>query len=121
VADFVAMVRSGDGKPLAAVQQVNRGALSQPPVDPTAMVKRNIVPARDYLLTSNTTSFTIDAPERGVVVLTEAFLAKDFVARINGARPNTLELTTLFAASRCPAPVIIAFRIHICHGILPHH
>jgi hypothetical protein len=121
VADFVAMVRSGDGKPFAAVQQVDRGALSQPPVDPTAMVKRNIVPARDYLLTNNTTSFTIDVPERGVVVLTETFLAGDFVARINGARAKYLRLTTLFAASRCRALVSIAFRIHIGHGILPHH
>jgi hypothetical protein len=102
VADFVAMVRSGDGKPFAAVQQVDRVALSQPPVDPTAMAYRNIVPARDYLLTNNTTSFTIDAPGRGVVVLTETFLADDFVARINGARVKYFRVNHAFRGLEIP-------------------
>ena len=117
VADFVAMVRSGDGKPFAAVQQVDRGALSQPPVEPTAMVKRNIVPARDYLLTNNTTSFTIDAPGRGVVVLTEAFLAGDFVARINGARAKYFRVNHAFRGIEVPGPGIY----HISYSYWPRY
>ncbi|HTE88278.1 MAG TPA: hypothetical protein VK639_04930 [Terriglobales bacterium] len=100
--DFVAMAQSGDGKPFAAVQQSDHVALSQIPVNPAAMAYRNIVPARDYLLTNNTTSFTIDAPGQGVVVLTETFLADDFVARINGARVKYFRVNHAFRGLEIP-------------------
>ena len=100
--DFVAMAQSGDGKPFAAVQQSDHVALSQPPVNPAAMAYRNIVPARDYLLTNNTTSFTIDAPGQGVVVLTETFLPDDFVARINGARVKYFRVNHAFRGLEIP-------------------
>jgi uncharacterized membrane protein YfhO len=62
--------------------------------------------ARDYLLTNNTTSFTIDAPGRGVVILTEAFLAGDFVARINGARAKYFRVNHAFRGIEVPGPGI---------------
>ena len=104
--DFVSMVRRGNGKPFAAVQRNDEGAVSQPLVNQTAIAERKIVPARDYFLTSNTTSFTIDAPGRGVVVLTEAFLAADFVARINGARAKYFRVNHAFRGIRVPGPGI---------------
>jgi uncharacterized membrane protein YfhO len=35
-------------------------------------------------LTINATSFTIDAPSKGIIVLNEAFLKRDFVVPLNG-------------------------------------
>ena len=102
VGQFLEMIREDPGQPLAAVQQSDHVALSQPPVNPAAMAHRNIVPARDYLLTNNTTSFTIDAPGRGVVVLTETFLADDFVARINGARVKYFRVNHAFRGLEIP-------------------
>ena len=80
VADFVGLVRGGDGRPFAAVQngEANTPAL---PTSPTGRVVR---PARDYHLTANTTSFVIDAPGPGIAVLTEAFYPGDFRVTVDG-------------------------------------
>jgi uncharacterized membrane protein YfhO len=40
--------------------------------------------ATDYRLTSNNTSFVIDAPGPGVAVLTETYLAEDFQITVDG-------------------------------------
>jgi hypothetical protein len=116
-ADFAAMTHNGDGRPFAAVQRKDNVVLPQSVVNKTAVAERKIVPARDYLFTSNTTSFTIDAPGRGIVVLTESFLAKDFVARINGARANYFRVNHAFRGLEVPGPGVY----RISYSYWPRH
>jgi uncharacterized membrane protein YfhO len=42
------------------------------------------VPAQDYRLTTNSTSFEVVAPKAGVIVLQEPWLAKSFRVMVNG-------------------------------------
>jgi hypothetical protein len=49
-----------------------------------ASVGRNVVPAVSYQLTTNRTTFDLDAPGAGVAVLMEAWVAEDFEATLNG-------------------------------------
>jgi hypothetical protein len=80
VADFAALVRQGDARPLAAVQSSDRNLPALPRGE---LATRAVVPATAYRLTNNTTSFRIDAPSAGVIVLTEAWLPRDFTATLN--------------------------------------
>jgi hypothetical protein len=77
-ADFVKLVFTGDGRPLAALQEENA------PREIAAASDRQIAPARDYELGVNDTSFTIDAPRGGTVVLGEAFESDNFQVTVNG-------------------------------------
>lgn len=86
VADFAALVRGGDHRPLAAVQSSDRDLPALPRGE---LAGRTITPATAYRLTTNTTTFTVNASSAGVIVLGEAWLADDFTATVNGA-PATL-------------------------------
>jgi hypothetical protein len=46
--------------------------------------RRQVVPATDYRLTNNTTSFIIHAPRAGVIVLHESYFPGDFRVTVNG-------------------------------------
>lgn len=85
-ADFAALVRASDQRPLAAVQSSDRDLPALPRGD---LAGRTIVPATAYRLTNNTTSFTVNATAAGVIVLGEAWVARDFTATVNG-QPATL-------------------------------
>jgi hypothetical protein len=83
--EFANFIQTGDGQPFAATQQ---GELARtPPL--AALIKdqkgHHVVPASDYHLTNNTTSFKVIAPSAGVIVLTEAYMDKDFHVTLNGA------------------------------------
>lgn len=68
---------TADRRPFAARQ-------SETPSDqPSA--ERKVVAARSYVLTNNSTEFTIDAPSAGVVVLTENYEEGNFQLTVNGA------------------------------------
>lgn len=95
-ADFAESVRKSDGRPLAALQD----GTAWPGELPTAAA-RQIVPARDYRLTSNTTTFTIDAPARGVAVLTESFEEGNFRVTVNGAPAASVRVNHAF----CGVPI----------------
>ena len=62
---------------------------------------RHSVPAHGYRLTSNTTTFTIDAPARGVAVLTETFEAENFRVTVNGAPSPYVRVNHAF----CGVPI----------------
>lgn len=76
--DFARLVWEGDHRPLAAIQE----GTAWPGEMPATPVRLS-VPAHGYRLTSNTTTFTIDAPARGVAVLTETFEAENFRVTVN--------------------------------------
>ncbi len=77
--DFARLVWDGDRRPFAALQE----GTAWPGEVPAAPVRHSI-PAHGYRLTSNTTTFTIDAPARGLAVLTETFEAENFRVTVNG-------------------------------------
>jgi hypothetical protein len=64
---------------------------------------RAIVPARNYRLTSNTTSFDIEASGPGIVALQEAFLRKDFRVTLNGQPAVCLRVNHAFKGVYVPA------------------
>jgi hypothetical protein len=89
-AQFALMVKKGDGRPLAAVQ----GEL--PASSPAQYAARQIVPAKDYRLTTNTTEFTIKAPGPGVAVLGESFEEGNFLVAVNGAPASYFRVNHAF-------------------------
>jgi hypothetical protein len=71
---FMAMLQNGDGRPFAAAQASDSatrwavgGLLGEP------LAGRLVIPATDYRLTEDSTSFSVDAPVAGIAVLTEAY------------------------------------------------
>ena len=78
--EFAESVRKGDRRPFAATQVGQTDA----PALPADLATRTVRAATDYRLTSNDTSFVIDAPGPGVVVLTETYYAEDFQVTVDG-------------------------------------
>jgi hypothetical protein len=78
--DFAQQILMGDRRPFAAVQ------VSQPGVPKLSseLANRTVRPATDYRLTSNNTSFVVEATGPGVVVLTETFYLDDFKVTVDG-------------------------------------
>ena len=78
--EFAESVRKGDRRPFAAVQIGQTDA----PVLPADLATRTVRAATNYRLTSNDTSFVVDAPGPGVAVLTETYYAEDFQVTVDG-------------------------------------
>lgn len=76
--ELAALLPAAHGKPFAALQAESSST-------PAEYAARQIVPARDYRLTANTTGFTIHAPSPGLAVLCESFEDGNFRATLNGA------------------------------------
>jgi hypothetical protein len=84
VAEFVRQMNESNG-PFASIESGDeqaRNLTSHAPSGPGTAVA-----ATNYRLTSNRTRFRIQAPAAGVAVLTESWMADDFVATLNG-RPT---------------------------------
>jgi hypothetical protein len=84
VQEFISMLRLGDSIPLAAAQKKDLDSVPELATLAATRMEPTIVPASNYSLSNNTTSFQIVAPNKGVVVLTESYLDGDFHATING-------------------------------------
>lgn len=103
---FVQLLKEGDGKPFAGIPEIN-------PEQPYALgaVRRNaspsptreIVPASDYALTTNTTSFKVKAPRPGIVVLTEPYVEDEFRLRVNGEPASYIRVNSAFRGVFVPA------------------
>jgi hypothetical protein len=98
--EFIDLLNSGDGRPFAAVQKDD---LSSQPALSNALssslgrsVPSQVMPATDYVLTSNKTSFRIQASGPGVVVLTEAYVPEDFQVIVNGKRQDYFRVNSAF-------------------------
>ena len=64
-AEFIELLKKGDGAPFAAVPNEEMGKrkdLTEFARHPVSSPSRQVMPARDYVLTSNTTSFKVTAP-----------------------------------------------------------
>jgi len=91
------------GRPFAAVQStdVPIPGLSEAILTDDASALWTSRPATEYRLTTNTTSFRVEADGPGVVVLTEGFFRDDFRATVNG------EPAPLFRANHAFKGVIV--------------
>jgi hypothetical protein len=97
--EFIDLLNSSDGRPFAAVQKADLS--SQPALSNVLSNLGNsapgqIVPATDYVLTGNKTSFRIQAPGPGLVVLTEAYVPEDFQVLVNGKREDYFRVNSAF-------------------------
>lgn len=93
---LITMLSKEDGRPFAAVHpedHLRRESLRNLASDQS---RRLIVPATDYRLTTNTTSFTVNAPRPGVAVLGEAYWNGDFIATVDGRRTDVIRLNHAF-------------------------
>jgi len=110
VEQFLDLLRQADIRPFAAVQSGDTPASATDQGAP-------VVPARDYRLTNNTTSFTIDAPAAGVAVLTEAYVADDFRVTVNGAPSDYFRVNHAFRGVKIPA----AGKYVVSYSYWPRH
>jgi hypothetical protein len=102
--EFIGMIGRSNSLPLAAVQANDPIALSiTRPFLGQLNDARQVVPARNFRLTNNTTSFTIDAPGPGTVVLTESYVPSDFDTRINGTVTDYFRVNHAFRGVKIPA------------------
>jgi hypothetical protein len=90
--DILALLTKFPYAPFAAVEsqlipsemQKNINAISQ------------VVPAKQYTLTNNSTKFSVDATGRGLIVLGETYYPEDFVANLNGKRVDYIRVNEAF-------------------------
>jgi hypothetical protein len=82
--EFADMVSRGDRVPFAAIQDKDADASSLLNDLIQISTPGQVVSAANYHVAPNTTEFTINAPTKGVVVLTEAYWERDFNVTLNG-------------------------------------
>jgi hypothetical protein len=99
VKEFVQQLNESDG-PFAAIESSDDSARSLVTGSPSRFAA---VPADQYVLTTNRTRFHIGAPGPGVAVLTEAWMANDFVATLNGVEEPYFRVNHAFKCIRIPA------------------
>jgi hypothetical protein len=75
------------------------------------------VPAQDYRLTTNSTSFQVAAPKAGVIVLQEAWLPKSFQVTINGHPAEYFRVNHAFKG----VPVASAGTYRVTFTYRPRH
>jgi hypothetical protein len=109
---FLDQLRQADSHPFAATQA---GDVTIPNVVQAAPAPA--IPAHDYRLTNNTTTFTVDATAPGVAVLTEAYVAGDFRVTLNGAPVDYFRVNHAFRGVRIPA----AGKYVVSYSYWPRH
>ena len=65
---------------------------------------RTVVPAVDYKLTNNSTSFRLTAPNPGIVVLTEVNIPGDVHVTVNNKSRQVLTVNHAFRGVEIPDP-----------------
>lgn len=80
--EFVSDLRR-ERTPFASLAAADRETAPLPAELPAGTSGRSIRPAYDYALTTNSTTFTVDAPGPGVIVLSESYYPRDFQVTLN--------------------------------------
>ncbi|PHX73399.1 MAG: hypothetical protein CK548_01355 [Opitutia bacterium] len=104
VAEFIAQIRTGDGRPFAAAERPELARTPALLALPRGLTGRTVTPASAYVLTENSTTFTVRATSAGVVVLNEVFWPGDFRAEVNGKKSPVLRLNHTFKGVTVDAP-----------------
>ena len=102
--EFIEKLRTGDGRPFAAAQRPELARTPALLALPRGLADRTVTPASAYVLTENSTTFTVRAPSAGVVVLNEVFWPGDFRAEVNGKKSPVLRLNHTFKGVTVNAP-----------------
>ena len=110
VDQFARQLKIGDRRPFAAVQRDDQSLPIVPANIPENLAQRRICPARDYRLTNDTTSFQIDAPSAGIIVLTENYYRNDFRLTVNGKPHDYFRINHAFKGIYVDRPGIYAVR-----------
>jgi hypothetical protein len=97
---LAALIKDNPGHPFAAVQAGDNQASPPALPDPAA---RLIVPAVDYRLTTNATSFQVAVPKAGVIVLQETWLPKSFRVTVNGRPAEYFRVNHAFKGVTVPS------------------
>lgn len=101
-AEVIAKFRAANGQPFAMAQRSDHGTRGVLSAIPTDLATRNAVPATNYHLTENNTSFVVRATGPGVIVLTEAYWPGDFRVEVNGRKTSVLRLNHAFKGVLVP-------------------
>ena len=102
-AELVQSLRGATGRPFAAAQRSDVAAQAAINSLPSDTARRVVVPASNYRLTENTTSFTVRASAAGVILLTESYWQGDFRVEVNGAKAPIIRLNHAFKGVVVPA------------------
>ena len=96
--DFLSLLKAGDGKPFAAIPrlELEKGLAVRGLLADHSSPSRQIVPATDYSLTSNNTSFKVRVANPGVVVLTEPYVGGDLQVKVNGKPSGYFRVNSAF-------------------------
>ncbi len=86
----------GDGRPFAAIQETELPSYRDFAALSRDLAGRTVAPATGYRLTENTTSFTINAPDPGVAVLTEAWWPGYPHATLDGRKVPVIRINHAF-------------------------
>ena len=89
------------GQPFAAIRLADVGAVEA--TRAMTAPSQQVIPARDYMLTTNSTSFRLTTPAPGVAVLNETYLPDDFRATLNGQPVRYFCVNEVFKAVVIPA------------------
>jgi hypothetical protein len=92
VDDLVSLLEQFGASPFAAVSEENLAARSELRALSESSAPAIILPAHGYRLGVNETSFEIEAPSRGVALLSEAYVEGGFTAEVNGVASEVLRL-----------------------------
>ena len=101
---FVSWIRSGDGRPFVAIESSEWNSLKPAPLVSADLSRRTVHPARDYHLSTNTTTFAVDASGPGFIVLTEAYEAGNVHAVVNGREARVVRVNHAFRGVYVEAP-----------------
>ncbi len=104
LSQYVSWLKAGDGRPFAAVESGDWNRITPAPVVSGNLATRRVVQASAYRLTTNTTSFSVDAPGPGFIVLTEAFEPGNFRATLNGTAVPVIRVNHAFKGIYVDAP-----------------
>lgn len=109
--ELVALIRQSNGRPFAAVQEGDPGALLAGPGEEAGPV---VIPAEDYRLGPNSTSFRVRTTGPGMIVLQECWMKDGFRATLDGRPAACLRVNHAFKGIRADAPglhdVVFSYR-----------
>ena len=118
---FLQQVLQGDGKPFASALPDETRASPTLAALPDDQPSRTVVPATHYQLTEDATGFDIDAPEPGLVVLTETYWQGYARAEVDGHSVPVVRINHAFEGVAVDSPGIhrVFFRYRPRHFAPP--
>jgi hypothetical protein len=101
ISELPPMIWDGDLRPFAAMQM---GEEKDLPALPGNLATRRVARASDYRVTTNTITFTVDAPAPGIAVVSEGFEEGNFRATANGKPVDYFRVNHAFKGVYLPKP-----------------